>query len=122
MKKRIITLLLVLVLVVSLLPAGVLAGDVEGGADAAYKMKYQIIAYDNGYDKWPSWVAKAAYDTTFICTACEKDLNHAGYHQLQISKIKEEGIPAVFRATEKMGTERQFEELKNNVIFIGWAE
>lgn len=122
MKKRMITLLLVLVLVVSLLPAGVLAGDVEGGADAAYKMKYQIIAYDNGYDKWPSWVAKAAYDTTFICTACEKDLNHAGYHQLQISKIKEEGIPAVFRATEKMGTERQIEELKNNVMFIGWAE
>ena len=83
MKKRMITLLLALVLVVSLLPAGVLAARTEPTIKVDFRgQRWQ----------WPwgdfSMISQSKFSRKLVCQKCKENMNHTGNHTVLASDIK----------------------------------
>lgn len=92
MKKRLITLLLALVLVVSLLPVGVLAEDAEPTINVS--MRGQLW-------QWPygsfSLISRSLFYQELVCQKCKENMNHTGNHAVLASDIK--ALLPTFQAT-----------------------
>lgn len=92
MKKRIITLLLALVLVVSLLPVGVLAARTEPTIKVDFRgQRWQ----------WPSrdftMISRSLFSRELVCQKCKENMNHTGNHAVLASDIK--ALLPTFQAT-----------------------
>ena len=92
MKKRMITLLLALVLVVNLLPAGVLAARTEPTIKVDFRgQRWQ----------WPSrdftMISRSLFSRELVCQKCKENMNHTGNHAVLASDIK--ALLPTFQAT-----------------------
>lgn len=88
MKKRLITLLLALVLVVSLLPAGVLAAE-PNPAEHRLLLTGQLWDWvDGNFSNYGGTVRGGVY-LNYICSKCVKDPAHTGRHVVSVEQLRE---------------------------------
>lgn len=89
MKKRLITLLLALVLVVSMLPVGALAAEPSNPAERTITltgMRWSWSSNNGGFALMGDH--RSGVQITYICPKCEKNgTNHDGAHAIRISDL-----------------------------------
>ena len=88
MKKRLITLLLALVLVVSLLPVGVLAEE-PNPAEHRLLLTGQLWDWAAGdFSNYGGTVRGGVY-LNYICSKCVEDPTHTGRHVVSVEQLRE---------------------------------
>ena len=92
MKKRLITLLLALVMIIGMMPVCALAEDAEPTINVS--MRGQLW-------QWPygsfSMISRSLFYQELVCQKCKENMNHTGHHAVLASDIK--ALLPTFQAT-----------------------